>query len=207
MTWNNDRDDVAFFEPILAKKDCQLRIDFAEPAIWEVKLKDKWSSQGASQMGPYIGKKYQAMGISLTIIDYDVKTEHEGAQIRRAITHQINLEKYPFWNEKKGEVGWMGKQQLYDLEKAMGFDPAFMVGSERVEPVTTKAGNKVAPKAEGVKQIINPDFFSAYFNSDGTVNPTNWINKVVFADVDVEKSEQYGDKNVVVRFKKVPVTA
>lgn len=207
MVWNETQDEVPFYEAILPKKDCQLKIDFAESATWEVKLKEKWSAQAVGAMESYIGKRYDAMALNLTIIDPEVRTEHEAAQVRRGITHQLNLEKYPYWNEKKGEIGWMGRGAIYDLERALGFDPCFMVGTERVEYATTKAGNKVAPKIDGVKQVINPDFFAAYFNPDGKVNPTNWIDKVIYADIDIEKSEQYGDKNVVTRFKKVPVTA
>ena len=72
-----------------------------------------------------------------------------------------------------------------------------------VEPYVTRSGNKVAPKLEGVARILNPAFFGAYFHQDGTVNPTNWVDKDILVDVGVERSEQFGDKNTVKRYKKV----
>lgn len=203
MTWNDDSDAVQFSEPILAKKDVKVRIDFAEPAEWEVKVKDKWSDADREAMREFVGKKFKAMGLNLTITDSDVKTEHADAKPKVSLTTQLNLDKYPF--PKDGTVQYMGRQGLYDLQGALGFDPVFVVNGRQVEPYITKTGNKVAPKIEGVKQVINPDFFSAYFNPDGTVNPTNWIDKVIYVDVELERNEQYGDRNNVTRFKRRPI--
>ena len=89
------------------------------------------------------------------------------------------------------------------------------VGAEGqpLEPHVTKTGRKVAPKVEGVKRRINPDFFDAYFKpfeteDDGVVVTKllpvvdNWVGKEILADIELEHDEQYGSKNVVKRFKK-----
>ena len=82
-----------------------------------------------------------------------------------------------------------------------------VVPSEIALDIIQEEGGRIsfAPKIDGVKRKINPAFFNAYFASDGTPNMSNWDKKVIFADVDVEKSEQFGDKNTIYRYKKAPV--
>ena len=74
-----------------------------------------------------------------------------------------------------------------------------------VEPYITRTGRKVAPKGEGIKRSLNPAFIQAYFTADGHPN-LEWAGKVVYADIGVEESEQFGDRNRIQRFKPTPVT-
>lgn len=194
--WMNEQDDVQFSEPILAKKDCQLRIDFAEPSEWKVK----------DHVVGHEGEVYKAAKLTLTITDQNVQTEHADAKPRLTIEHQFNVQRYPYLDKKTGQVKWLGRANLYELEEALGFEPVFVgADGEQVEPFISKTGRKLAPKIEGVKRQINPQFAASYFHEDGTINPDNWVDKVVYADVDVERSEKFGDKNVVKRFKLAPV--
>jgi hypothetical protein len=194
QAWTDEQDDVQVIEPILAKKDCKVRIDFAESVTWKVK----------DSVPGHAGEEYKAAKVTHTIIDEDVRTEHENAKPRLVIEQQFNLQKYPYLSQKKGTVEWLGRNMLWSLEEALGFEPVFMRDGQRVEPHITRTGRKVAPKGEGIKRQINPEFARAYFNQDGTVKPDNWIDKEVYADVEVEESEQYGDKNVIVRYKPTP---
>jgi hypothetical protein len=99
----------------------------------------------------------------------------------------------------------LGRQNLYELEAALGFDPVFKVNGVTVEPFITKNGNKVAPKIDGVKRFVNPDFMDNYFDALGNPIMANWEGKVLYADIEVEKSLQFGDKNVIKRFVRPPV--
>ena len=193
--WADEQDEIQFSEPILAKKDCKVRIDFAEPAEWKVK----------ETVPGHGGETYKAMKLTVIITDENVQTEHADAKPRLTIEHQLNIEKYPYLDKKTGTVKWLGRAGLYDLEAALGFEPRFVgPDGQQVEPYVTRTGRKAAPKIDGVKQMLNPDFAAAYFHEDGTVNPSNWIEKNVYADIDVERSDQYGDRNVIKRFKAAP---
>ena len=201
MTWQDESDTVQFAEPILPKKDCRVRIDFAESVDWTVKAANKGGAPG------HEGEVYHAMKLTVVITDPNIQIEHEGGKPRLSLEHQINLDKYPFLSKKTGTVEWMGRNGLYELEEALGFDPVFVDGAgASVEPFLTRSGRKVAPKVEGVKRQVNLDFASSYFHPDGSVNPDNWINKIVYADIEVEKSEQYGDRNRIARFKRAPAS-
>ncbi len=194
MPWQDESDDVLVTEPILAKKDCKVRIDSVEKTSWTVK----------EGVPGYSGKSYAALKGTATIIDEQVQTEHEGARPRLSLDFQFNLEKYPFVDRKTGEIRFMGKGSLYELQEALGFDPVFQdAQGQPVAPYVTKAGRKVAPKGEGIKQVINPDFLTAYFTPEGEPK-LEFAEQVVYADIGVERSEQYGDKNVIKRFKRAP---
>ena len=145
-------------------------------------------------------RAYDACKLTLDIVDASAKTEY-GDQNFRVIEHQFNIERYPF--VKDGKLQWMGKSNLYQLEDAFGFEPLFFDDSgNRLEPRVTKTGNKVGPKDS--KRKLNPDFFNAYFTEDGNPKMENWAEKVVYADIEIETSEQYGDKNVIKAFRKAP---
>ena len=60
-------------------------------------------------------------------------------------------------------------------------------------------------KGEGIKRSLNPAFTQAYFTPEGSPN-LEWTGKTVYADIDVERSEQFGDKNRITRFKRAPVS-
>ena len=191
-TFQDQEDDVIFNEPIQAKKDCKIKITFAELTEWKVK----------DTVTGYEGQQFPAMKLTIMVIDPDVHCEHPDAR-PRVIEDQFNLEKYPYLDKKTAEVKWLGRQKVYDLEQALGFEPLFVVNGERVEPYVTRNGNKVAPKTPGVKRKLNPEFASAYFDGNGIPKVDNWIDKELLADIEVEKSEQYGDKNVIKRYKKL----
>lgn len=199
MRWQEEQDDVVMTEPILAKKDCKLEIAAVESAEWKVKELAKGGAPG------HEGEVYQAMKMTLTITDQNVQTEHEGSRPRLTIEHQCNVDKYPYLDKKSGTVRWLGRANLYELEEAFGFTPVFTNGSgQAVEPFITRTGRKVAPRGEGIKRTLNQDFVQAYFNADGTPN-LEWGGKTVYADVGVEESEQFGDRNRIQRFKPTPV--
>src|SRR3990167_3185043 len=144
MLWTDDADEVVVREPILEKKDCQVRIDFVEPTIWTVK-EEKTPGHG--------GEAYKAMKMTLTITDPNVQTEHEGARPRLVFEHQMNLDKYPYLSKKTGDIAWLGRGQLHDLEEAFGFDPVFVdTTGQPVDAYLTRTGHKVAPKGEGIKR-------------------------------------------------------
>jgi len=147
------------------------------------------------------------MKLTLQITDREIKTEHEGGRPKLTLEHQFNIVKYPFKDKDTGEVRWMGRTNLHQLEEALGFDPLFVSASgEQVEPYITRNGNKTAPRGvDGVARKLNPEFVSAYFDSDG--HPSlEWAGKIVYAHIGIRKDEQYGDKNIIKRFKKAPVT-
>lgn len=187
--YTEEEDDVMFSEPILAQKGVRCGISGASKSVWTNKVD---------------GQPYDACKLTITISDDSVKTEHADAKPKTTIDDQFNIQNYPYLDKKTGDVKKLGRTKLYQLEQAFGFDPCFQVAGKAVEPFVTKAGNKVAPKIEGVKRVLNPDFFNTYFNSDGTPNTSNFIGKTVYADIDVEKSEQYGAKNVIARYVKAP---
>lgn len=187
--YTEEQDDVQFSEPILAQKGVRIGVQFAEKTQWENKID---------------GKKYDACKLTHQISDDSVKTEHSDAKPKLTIEDQFNIEQYPYRDKKSGEIKKLGKTKLYQLEQAFGFDPCFQVNGQPVEAHVTKNGNKVAPKIEGVKRVINPAFFDAYFTADGDPVIDNWIGKTVYADIEVETSEQYGSKNVIARYVKAP---
>lgn len=185
--YTEEQDDIQFSEPILAQKNVKIKIDFVESTKWTSKVD---------------GKPYDACQLTIKIIDDSVKTEHQEAKPKLTVLDQFNIEQYPYLDKKSGEVKKMGKTKLYQLEEAFGFDPVFKVNSEIVAPFITKTGKKVAPKLDGVKRVINPDFFNAYFTSDGDPIIDSFIDKELCADIEVETSEQFGAKNVIARYLK-----
>jgi hypothetical protein len=202
MPNTQERDEVVFKEPILKQSDVKARITFAEPADWKPKAA---TVEAAREDGTQIEASYKAAKVTVVLTDIDsVRTENEDAIPKSIIETQLNVVRYPHVNKKEGGIAWMGRQMLFDIETAFGFEPVFVdAEGNEVEPHITKSGNKVAPKIKGVARVMNPEFKRAYFHEDMTVNPTNWIDKDVLIDVDVEKSEQFGNKNVIKRFKKL----
>ena len=189
-----EEDDVQFSEPILPQKGVKLKLTFAEKTQWEAKTG-----------GEKNGNKYDAVKLTLEIDDTSVRTEHADARPKKVIEDQFNIVQFPYEDKKTGEVKKLGRQKLYDIEGAFGFDPIFLVDGKRVEPFVSKSGNKLAPKVEGVKRVINPDFFDAYFNGEGAPKLENWSNKTIYADVDLEVSEKFGNRNSIVRYVKAPL--
>lgn len=203
--YTEEQDDITFSEPILAQKSVRCGIQFAEKTQWEIKAKKDWTSEQSMMMADLIGKKFDATKLTVQISDDSVKTEHSDAKPKLTIEDQFNIEGYPYPDKKTGSVKKLGKQKLYQLEAAFGFEPCFQVNGQPVEPFVTKSGNKVAPKIEGVKRVVNKDFFDAYFTADGDPVIDNWVGKTVYADIDVEDSAIYGAKNVIGRYVKAPV--
>lgn len=200
MGWQDEQDEVIVVEPIVAKKDCQLEITSVEPATWTVKPVSAGGAPG------YEGQEFKTAKMTLTITDPNIQTEHENARPRLTIEHQFNLDRYPYLEKKSGSVKWLGRANLYELEEAFGFDPIFTNGEgQPVEPYLTRTGRKLAPKGEGIKRHLNPAFVSAYFTADGNPN-LEWAGKTLFADIGIQTSDQYGDKNVIQRFKRTPVS-
>lgn len=197
-----EKDDVQFSEPIQAQKGVRMGIAFVEKSEWEVKEKSKWTSEGLQSMQPHVGKKFPAVKVTLQISDDSVATEHEGATPRMTVEDQFNIVRFPYPDKNTGELKWLGRQKLYQLEEAFGFDPVYEVGGRQVEPFITRTGRKAPPKIDGVQRTLNPDFFNAYFEEDGTPKVDNWIGKTVFADIGLVKSEQFGDKNEIQRYVK-----
>ena len=191
-----ERDEVQFREPIMAQKDVKARISFAEPTEWHPK-------DAVKAIGD-VADSYKAVKLTVVITDESVRTEHADALPKMVIDDQFNVQRYPYVDSKKGTLAWLNRSKLFDIERALGFDPVFVdkAGNE-VAAFVTRTGNKVAPKVEGVAQVLNPSFLSAYFHEDMTVNPTNWVDKEILVDVAIETSEQFGDKNVIKRYKKV----
>ena len=179
-----EADDVQFSEAILAQKGVKMKVGFVERTEWEEKTAGK---------------------LTLKIDDMNVKTEHADAKPRLTIEDQFNIESFLYEDKKTGEVKKLGRTKLYQLEETFGFDPIFTVGGNVVEPFVTKRGNKVAPKVEGVKRIVNPSFFKAYFNMDGSPIVDSFVDKTIYADIEVESSEQFGDRNVIARYVKAPI--
>lgn len=186
-------DDVVFSEPILAQKGVKCKVTFAERTEWEAKTK-----------GEKNGTKYDACKLTLLIDDGSVKTEHENAKPRLTIEDQFNIVQFPYEDKKTGEAKVLGRTKLYQLEEAFGFDPVFKAQGAIVDPFVTKTGRKVAPKIEGVKRAINPDFFNAYFSGDGDPIVDSWVGKTVYCDIKLEQSEQFGARNSVDRYVKAP---
>lgn|SRR3990167_2662927 len=192
-----ERDEVQFREPIVEQKNVKVKITFAEPAEW--KPKDEVKAAGT------VEEAYKAAKLTIAITDDTVRTEHEDALPRLIVEDQFNVQRYPYIDKKTGKLAWLNRGKLFELETAFGFEPKFVdKDGNEVEPYVTRTGNKVAPKVEGVARVLNPDFVGAYFHPDMTVNPTNWIDKDILIDVGIEKSEQFGDKNKVLRYKALP---
>ena len=203
--YTEEQEDVEFSEPIVAQKGVKMKVTFAEKNEWVVKDKDVWNPMQKSTMEELLGKTFDACKLTLQIVDESVKTEHEDARAKLTIEDQFNIQSYPYPDKKTGRLKKLGRQKLYQLETALGFDPVFQVNGEAVEPFITKNGNKVAPKIEGVKRAVNEDFFGAYFNENGTPNMDNWAEKELYADIVVESSAVYGDRNSIGRYVKAPV--
>lgn len=182
-----DEDDVQFSEPILAQKGVKVELRTAEKTVWKNKVD---------------GNPYDALKLTVLITDDSVRTEHADAKPKLVIDHQFNIVAYPYMDKKTGTIKKLGRANLYQLETAFGFEPVFTVDGKQVEPYVTKTGNKVAPKTDGVKRVLNPDFYDAYFNADNSPKIENWIGKKLTADIEVEVNEQFGNKNTVARYLK-----
>lgn len=195
---SQERDEVQFKEPILKQKDVKARISFAEPAEWKPKDNVKALDLGLQD-------SYKACKLTVIITDDSVKTENPDAIAKSIIEDQFNVQKYPYEDKKTGKLAWLNRGKLFDIEWAFGFDPYFVdKQNQPVEPFVTRTGNKVAPKVDGVARILNPEFVAAYFHSDMTVNPSNWIDKEILIDVDIDNSsEVFGAKNIIKRYKKM----
>ena len=188
--YTDQEDDVQFSEPILAQKGVRLKVMFVEKNPWKNKVDDQ---------------NYDAIKLTFQIDNpSSVRTEHADAKPRLTIEDQFNIVQYPYKDKKTGEIKKLGRSKLYQLEQVFGFDPVFKVNGGVVAPFITKTGNKVAPKVEGVKRSLNEDFFNAYFSGLGQPNVDNWVDKIIYADINVETSEQFGSKNVVDRYVKAP---
>ncbi len=203
--YTDEQEEIQFSEPILAQKGVRCGITHAEKGQWEVKAKASWTPEQLETMESLIGQKFDCLKLKLTISEESIRTASENAKPKTALEDQFNIVNYPFPDKKTGALKKMGKQKLYELEGAFGFDPVFKVGGKIVEPFVTKSGAKVAPKIDGVTRSVNPDFFNAYFDSEGNPKSENFVGKVIYVDVGVEKSDQYGAKNVVARYVKPPV--
>ena len=194
MSWQNEQDDVVAYGPVLPKKGVKLEVAAAVGATWTVKAEGEGGAPG------HEGEAYPAMKLTLTLKDDSVQTEGEHIRPRTTIEHQLNLGRYPYLSKKDGSVQWMGRSGLYGLEESLGFEPIFVdAAGAVVPPHITKAGRKVAPKGENIKRQVNPDFMKTYFHADGTPN-LEWAGKTVHADLEIERSEKFGDRNVVSRF-------
>lgn len=192
-----ERDEVLFREPVLEQKNVKARISFAEPTEWRPK-------DAVRALDSTLKDSYKACKLSVILTDDSLRTEHADALPKLVVDDQFNVVKYPYLDKKKGGISYMNRAKLFDLENAFGFEPVFVDGDgKEVEPFITRNGNKVAPKVPGVARVLNPSFVSSYFHEDMTVNPTNWIDKVILVDVGVETSEQFGNKNTIQRYKKV----
>lgn len=188
--WTNEQDEQVFSEPILAQKGVKLKVNFAEGAKWKSKVD---------------GKEYEAIKLTLDIDDDSVKCEHADARPKTTIADQFNLAQFPYTDKKTGDVKKLGRSKLYQIEEALGFEPVFLVNGQKVDAYITKTGSKRAPKIEGVKRTLNPDFMDAYFTGEGIPNMSNWAGKTLYANVGVETSEQYGSKNIIEAYVKAPV--
>ena len=209
-----EQDEQTFSEPILAQKNVRCGISFAAHTQWKVQAKKDWTPEQAAQMQSYIGQKFDALILTLMISDDTVKTERADAKPKLTIEDQLNLEGFPYPERNTGQVKKMSRQKLFQLEGIFGFEPIFKVDGEIVPAYVTKTGNKVAPKVEGkvVQRILNPDFFNAYFlvdaNSFGEEQAMprveEWVGKTIYADIEVQRSEKFGDRNAIARYVKAP---
>lgn len=186
-------DEIVFSEPILAQKGVKCKVTFAERTEWEAKTG-----------GVKNGEKFEACKLTLQIEDDSVKTASENAKPRLTVEDQFNIVQFPYEDKNTGEKKMLGRTKLYQLEEVFGFDPCFTVGGKKVEPYVTKSGRKVAPKLDGVKRVLNPDFFNAYFSTAGDPIVDSWMDKTVYCDIKLEKSEQFGDRNSVDRYVRPP---
>lgn len=182
-------DDVQFSEPIMAKKQVRCGIQSAEKCLWKNKVD---------------GQEYSALKLKINISDDSVTTEHADAKPKLNLEDQFNTVSYPYLDKKSGDIKKLGRQKLFQLESAFGFDPLFTVNGQPVEPFVTKTGNKVAPKLESVKRILNPDFFNAYFDENCNPKMSEFAGKTIYANIGVETSEQFGSKNIVEAYVKAP---
>lgn len=188
MSWSTEEDVQVFSEPFMAQKGVKLKVNFAESAKWKSKVDEK---------------EYEAVKLTLDLDDDTVRCERADSKPKRTIIDQFNLAQYPY-KDKDGNLKKMGRSRLYQLEEAFGFEPIFTVNGQKVEAYLTKAGNKIAPKLDGVVRIPNPEFIDAYFNGDSSPKMENWSGKTLYANVGVETSEQFGDKNVIQAYVKAP---
>ena len=200
--WNeSDQGDVQVFsEPIAAKKDVKVEIVAAISGTW--KVKDEVVAVDPS----LAGKETKTVKVTVQITDDSVVTEHADARPRLTFEQSFNIEGHPYVDKKDGSIKRMSRNVLFSLEEALGFEPVFVNGGGQVvEPFITRTGRKVAPKVDGVRRKPNPDFDQAYFNDDGSPN-LNWAGIKVYADIELQTDEKFGDKNQVSRFKKAPVS-
>ena len=188
-------DQVDSFEPIQPKDNCELKVVSVEPDEWKVK----------DGVIGHEGETTKSVKMQLQIMDKDVETKSEGAKPRRNFEIIFNVAPH-YYLSKDNEVKVLGRSTLFQLEEAMGFDPIYVNGDGPVEPFVTRTGRKRAPKGDGVKRKVNPDYVEAYFYPDGNIKPDNWVDKTLYAKVGIRESDQFGDKNVVKAFKPAPVS-
>ena len=184
--YSDERDAVVSNEPIMPLEKCRLEITFVERNDWTSKAED------------HKGEKFPALKVTYKVIDERAETESKDANVK-AVEDVLNLTKFPYTDKTTGETKYLRRGKLFDLERALGFEPVFVDESGKaVEPrVSKRNGNKYGPK--GSSQTLNTDFEDAYFDAGGNPKVDNWIDKEVLADIDIERNEEFGDRNKVKR--------
>lgn len=177
------------FEPILEKKDCEIRIVSAATHDWTPKE------------GTGITEQTRAMVLEIEITDIQATTENADAQVSKKIKDYINIAPHPYVSAKTGEVVKMRPNKIYQLESALGFTPYFVdeAGAE-VPARITKTGKAVCPN--DCFQKFNPEFIDAYFDDNDEPRYEAWLDRPIAAHIGVDQgSEEYGPKNVVKSYK------
>src|SRR3990167_8533714 len=184
--YSDEADAVISSEAVMPLKKCALQISFVERNDWTAKTEE------------HKGEKFPALKVTYRITDERAKTESADANVK-AVEDVLNLVKFPYTDKETGEVKWLRRGKLFEIERAFGFEPVFVNEQGQVlEPrVSKKTGGKYGPK--GSSQKLNPDFEEAYFDASGNPKVDNWSDKEVLADIDIERSEQFGDRNKVKR--------
>lgn len=145
------------------------------------------------------GPKTLAMKLTLDVADPRAKCANADAKPKQIVDY-INLEVHPSQSEGK-KATYISK--AIGLMRAMGFEPTYVddAGNE-VEPKITRTGNKVAP--DGASTRFNKAFIDAYFtkDADGQESPKFgvWADTKVRANLKIEESEEFGDKNGVAKY-------
>jgi len=179
------------FEPIMEKKDCRIKILGATKHNWKPK-----EATGVTE-------ETNAMKLELSIEDDDAVTENKDAKARKRIDDYINLAPHPYV-DKSGEKQMLRPSKVYQLQRALGFDPVFVGDAgEPVPPRITRTGAKACPV--GCHERLNPDFLDAYFDSNDEPKFGSWVDKDVIAHVGVDPgTEEFSPSNKV-RSYKAPV--
>lgn len=171
------------FEPVMEKKDCKMKVLGAEKHNWKPK-----EGTGVTEETP-------AMKLQLQIDDEGAVCENSDAMPSLNINDFINLAPHPYVS-KSGEVAKLRTGKLFQLQRALGFEPLYIgEGGEPVEPKVSKTGKKYCPA--GASEKLNPDFIEAYFDEQDEPRFDAWIGRDIVAHVVVRKSEEYGNSNEV----------